>query len=178
MKNHDGSLSSSLHCRCLTRARSLPTLLCLPLSFLPWFISNVPFAIKPRGSSLKTDRPGEAGVSRDHQSCMDAAVWLCGCDKKNEKTKKQSAALHTTAKHTHTNNYQWNGTTPHFFCTLFPFQFLPFHMALLSLLSLSFPVPLPSPLSLPLFAISHWRFSTLIDSLFQFVLREGEGTVD
>lgn len=133
--NHSESHSRSLYRHTLS--------LSLSLSFLSWFISNVPFAIKPGGSSLKTDRPGEAGVSRDHQSCMDAAVWLCGWDKKN----KRNTALQTSAgthTHKHTDTQSIINETPCFFSILFPFQSLPFHVAPPSLLSLSFPVPLPS----------------------------------
>lgn len=128
--------------------------LSLSLSFGSWFISNVPFAIKPRGSSLKTDRPGKAGVSQDHQSCMDATVaaaaaasWLGGRDE-NKAVANNLLADTRKRVHAHTHGYtnsqlsmKWHHII--FFCVLFPFQSPSVHTTYFST-----PPPHPPPPSL------------------------------
>ena len=146
----------SLHCR---RPSPQPS-----PALLPWFISNVPFAIKPGVPHLRQTGWGGAGGCQPRPSvmhgCCCVALWMWYKRKKNPKSSTANNCWlphKQTHKNTHKHiqrdtqavNYQWNGTT------LFPLSTVRLSLPPFpSLSSLSFPVPLPSPLPLSLSLLS------------------------
>lgn len=120
--------------------------------------SHDSFPMCPLQLNLRVPHLRQTGQGRRASAEAISHAWMLLCGSVDVvKIPKHCDANNCRLQGTHTNTRRHTNSQLSMkrrsFCRLFPFQFLPFHMVSLSLLSLSYPVPLLSLSLLSLIAI-------------------------